>query len=124
MKKQPLFNTTVSIHTQLPDVLTISPWQSSDDALQPEPRLGEVIVDVTCGAALLRGAHLYAPGVMAMLVHTAIDERVNIYADAEGVCKKGTNTIFESDRKVFIGIGVVQMQRYQLFGANLVPRYI
>lgn len=27
----------------------------------------EVIVDPICGAAILRGAHIFAPGVMAML---------------------------------------------------------
>jgi predicted ribosome-associated RNA-binding protein Tma20 len=27
----------------------------------------EIVVDATCGAAVLRGAHIYAPGVMGMI---------------------------------------------------------
>lgn len=117
----------VSIHPEIPDVITISPvvHDAQDlncDSIKPEPNLKEVIVDVTCGAALLRGAHLYAPGVLAMPAQTKLNERVNIFADTKGLCKKGTNTDYESDKKVFIGFGIVQMQRYQLFGPNLDPK--
>lgn len=106
---------TISFHPQLPNVITISQVHAALDnildVLKPEPNLKEVMVDVTCGAALLRGAHLYAPGVLAMPTQTQINDRVNIFADIEGLCKKGTNTVYESKSKVFIGIGVVQMQR-------------
>lgn len=51
----------------MPDVLLIDSWldvlgysvpDGSDDA--------SVIVDTLCGAAILRGAHLFAPGVLAL----------------------------------------------------------
>lgn len=77
--------------------------------------LKEIIVDTSCGAALLRGAHLYAPGVIAMTKGTHINETVRIYSDLSGKCKKGTNVAFESDEKVLIGIGTVRMNRNDLF---------
>ncbi|KAJ8918586.1 hypothetical protein NQ315_013091 [Exocentrus adspersus] len=43
----------------------------------------EIIVDVDCAAAVLRGAHVYAPGVLAMMSGTKIDDSVSIYADSK-----------------------------------------
>lgn len=78
----------------------------------------EIIVDNICGAAVLRGAHIYSPGVLAMQSNTKLNEMVNVYADLEGACKKGTNNVYQSARKLFVGIGRVKMQRYQLYGKN------
>lgn len=78
----------------------------------------EIVVDTVCGAAVLRGAHIFAPGVLAMQTNTKLDEIVNVYADVDGVCKKGTNTVYESARKIFLGIGRVKMQRYRLYNNN------
>lgn len=118
----------VLIHNTLTDVITIEPLHTTnfrnEIVVQSDPNLKEVIVDVSCGASILRGAHLYAPGVLAMQAQTVANERVNIYADVEGSCKKGTNTIYDSTKKVFVGIGVVQMLRYQLYGADVIPRYL
>lgn len=96
---------------------------NSNKILKPISDNKEIIVDVTCAASILRGAHLYAPGVLGMTSGTALDECVNIFADIQGKCKQGTNKLFESIEKVFIGIGIVKMQRHQLFGLNLNPRY-
>lgn len=117
----------VRVHPKLPELITISavrPSLSADGAAAAvDTSLGEVIVDIACGASILRGAHLYAPGVVAMPAQTAIGERVNVYADVEGGCLKGANAaVYVSERKVFVGVGVVRMQRYQLFGPNLTPR--
>lgn len=50
------------IDPDLPDTVVISSFSEAD--LRPQER--EVIVDATCGAAVLRGAHVFAPGIMAM----------------------------------------------------------
>lgn len=111
---------SITVHPQFPDILSIS---SFDDAsTMPVGELKEIAVDINCAASILRGAHLYAPGVLSMASNTSIGERVNVYADVDGTCKKGTNVTHESPTKVFIGIGIVKQQRYQLFGANLTPR--
>lgn len=100
----------------LPEVISIG---SLDVNACPTPQTDakEVIVDVICGAAVLRGAHIFAPGILAMQTNTKCNEPVNVYADLDGNCKKGT-TFYESNEKHFIGIGLVKMQRFQLFGAD------
>ena len=55
-----VFNVTV--HPKLPDAVIISSLDETD--LRPQGR--EIIVDATCGAAVLRGAHVFAPGIMGM----------------------------------------------------------
>lgn len=114
----------IEFHKELPEVITIKNRNSQlhlpTISLDGEK---EVIVDVSCAASLLRGAHLYGPGVLAMLSNTTVGERVNIYADVQGKCKKGTNVLYESKQKVFIGVGIAELQRYQLFGENVNPRY-
>ncbi|XP_055855131.1 tRNA (cytosine(72)-C(5))-methyltransferase NSUN6 [Episyrphus balteatus] len=85
----------------------------------PLKDLKEIMVDSSCGAAILRGAHIFAPGVLSMQSGTKLGEKVNVFVDLEGKCKKGTNTFYESEQKVFVGIGEVKMQRYQLYGENV-----
>lgn len=52
----------VTVHPKLPDTVVISSFNEAD--LRPQER--EIIVDATCGAAVLRGAHVFAPGIMGM----------------------------------------------------------
>ncbi|XP_043067628.1 tRNA (cytosine(72)-C(5))-methyltransferase NSUN6 [Drosophila bipectinata] len=99
----------------LPEVLCIDPLNSDHVENVSDPTLKEVIVDSTCGAALLRGAHIYAPGVVAMEHHTRFEELVNIFADLSGKCKRGTAVRFGSAEKIFLGKGKVLMRRHQLF---------
>ncbi|XP_055383483.1 tRNA (cytosine(72)-C(5))-methyltransferase NSUN6 [Condylostylus longicornis] len=101
---------------EVPEVLCIS---SIDEIPVFNPELKEVIVDIYCGSALLRGAHVYGPGVLAMNTGTQLNEKVNVFADLAGKCKKGTNVFYDCKEKVFIGIGITKMQRYQLYGKNV-----
>uniref|UniRef100_A0A6P7G4J9 Methyltransferase NSUN6 n=1 Tax=Diabrotica virgifera virgifera TaxID=50390 RepID=A0A6P7G4J9_DIAVI len=83
----------------------------------------EIIVDTDCAAAILRGAHIFAPGVLGMVSGCQINENVSIYADVAKKCKKGLQKIYEDDFKIFIGNGIVKMQRHQLFATdNIAPR--
>ncbi|CAG9819441.1 unnamed protein product [Phaedon cochleariae] len=80
----------------------------------------EIIIDVDCAAAVLRGAHIYAPGVMGMMSGSQIGDKVSIYADMLKKCKRGLQKRLSGDgEKLFIGNGVVKMQRHQLFAENL-----
>lgn len=99
----------------MPEVLLI---ENGYDVPTEQCDSKEIIVDTICGAAVLRGAHIYSPGVLAMQSNTKLNEMVNVYADMAGACKKGTNTVYQSPRKLFLGIGRVKMQRYQLYGNN------
>lgn len=103
--------------SKLTEVLCVEPLDASGSIIDvtPDPSLREVIVDTTCGAALLRGAHIYAPGVLAMQSNTQRNELVNVYADLSGKCKRGSTAHFDSSEKIFVGQGRTLMQRYQLF---------
>lgn len=110
---------SIEWHRKLPDLITISPLAAGSHHCNKEDveGLGEIIVDVTCGAAILRGAHLYAPGVLAMPARTALGERVRIFADIAGACKRGSKVYdgVDAERKVLVGVGVVRQQRHRLF---------
>lgn len=106
---------------QLPEVLLIGNLKNS---IEPNTEHKEIITDAICAAALLRGAHVYAPGVLAMQSGTKINEVVDVYADLEGICKRGRNTKFDSKGKIFIGRGRVKMQRFQIFSDNQSTRGI
>ena len=52
----------VSKHPSLNDALVV---RSSSENNHLEIYNKEIIVDICCGSAVLRGAHVFAPGVMA-----------------------------------------------------------
>lgn len=106
----------------------------------------EVIIDVNCGAAVLRGANIYAPGIIGMmtgklcsillliiqifaiitilhafynLLGTCIGDKVKICVDIGGKCKKGYQKLYNDPEKTVVGIGIVKMIRNQLFGENI-----
>jgi len=50
----------------LPDnIVAVDNWDLSI-SLDLERYPNEIIVDAICGAAVLRGSHIYAPGIMGM----------------------------------------------------------
>lgn len=53
------------MHSLLSDVILINSYPN--ETLDLRKRDKEVIVDASCGAAVLRGANVFGPGVMAML---------------------------------------------------------
>lgn len=96
----------------LPEVLCIGPTEIS---AKPNEQQKEIIVDTCCGAAVLRGAHIYAIGVLAMESGTKEGDLVNVYADLAQKCKKGLNNRYESQEKLYLGQGKVLMKRYQIY---------
>lgn len=101
----------------LPEMLCIAPLDIPADETYDDSRR-ELIVDTSCGAALLRGAHIFAPGVLAMETGTQLQEMVNVFADLPGKCKRGTASRYVCDDKIFLGVGQVLMQRHQLYNNN------
>ncbi|XP_031637499.1 tRNA (cytosine(72)-C(5))-methyltransferase NSUN6 isoform X2 [Contarinia nasturtii] len=102
----------------IPEMIMIHSLDERAINKKPCPERKEVIVDGPCAAAVLRGAHIYCPGILAMQTNTKLNEIVNIFGDIEGACKKGTNIVYDSVQKLFIGTGQVKMQRHQLFGTD------
>ncbi|XP_059472096.1 tRNA (cytosine(72)-C(5))-methyltransferase NSUN6-like isoform X2 [Neocloeon triangulifer] len=73
----------------------------------------EVVVDASCGAAILRGAHLFAPGVLSMSRGMEVGQKVSVFADLDGKCLQGSTSY--QGRKKLVGKGLVELARDALF---------
>ncbi|XP_022907748.2 tRNA (cytosine(72)-C(5))-methyltransferase NSUN6 [Onthophagus taurus] len=109
-------NIKVEIHPILKEVIIIHNIPIERLDLNKEKQ--EVIIDVHCGASVLRGAHIFAPGVIGMQKGAQLNDKVSVYVDVNKKCKKGFCDIFNLGRKVFVGNGVVKMTRKELFCDN------
>ncbi|XP_051266605.1 tRNA (cytosine(72)-C(5))-methyltransferase NSUN6 isoform X2 [Dicentrarchus labrax] len=96
-------------HPRIPDVLLLP----VDGPRPVEPLSSEVVVDAQCGSAVLRGAHVFAPGIVASPKFMKTGDLVSVFSDLEGKCTRAA-TSFQGKR-VFVGNGVAQMDRFSLF---------
>ncbi|KAL1132793.1 hypothetical protein AAG570_010745 [Ranatra chinensis] len=114
----------VGVHTTLPDCVIVGDWNgpSCNDNfnLNCYP---EVIVDVLCACAVLRGANIFAPGILGMPHDANEGSIVGVYADLKGKCRRGYTQVF-TEEKLFLGTGYVRMDRHTLFDNNASPRGI
>ncbi|XP_072010299.1 tRNA (cytosine(72)-C(5))-methyltransferase NSUN6 isoform X2 [Engystomops pustulosus] len=97
-------------HPQLNDLLLI-PVIGPRRALQQHPI--QVIVGAQCGSAVLRGAHVYSAGILSASKWMKAGDRVSVYSDIGGQCKRGA-TEFDGI-KVFIGNGISELSRSEIF---------
>ncbi|MBN3307355.1 NSUN6 methyltransferase, partial [Amia calva] len=97
-------------HPDVPDVLLI-PVIGPRASLE---RLStEVLVGAQCGNAVLRGAHVFAPGILSTPKYMKAGDVVSVFSDIEGKCTKGAMEF--KGNKVFIGNGVAEMSRSDIF---------
>ncbi|KAM8802327.1 tRNA (cytosine(72)-C(5))-methyltransferase NSUN6 isoform 1-T1 [Rhynchonycteris naso] len=73
----------------------------------------EAIVGTQCGNAVLRGAHVYIPGIVSASKFMKAGDVVSVYSDIEGKCKKGAKEF--DGTKVFLGNGISQLSRKEIF---------
>ncbi|CAL1528854.1 unnamed protein product [Lymnaea stagnalis] len=106
------------LHSTLKDCIII-PNRGPHDITETDK---EVIVDTTCGMAILRGAHVYKNGIIGAPHSLRADDTVSVYADLEGKCLKGT-TVY-SGMKVLVGNGISQVSRSDIFNSNTSRRGI
>ncbi|XP_073983646.1 tRNA (cytosine(72)-C(5))-methyltransferase NSUN6 isoform X2 [Rhodnius prolixus] len=105
----------VFVHHTIRDCVVIGSW---DSFYVPNlNKCGEVIIDVPCGNAVLRGANIFAPGVLSLSPKTREGEIVEIYVDLRGKCRRGYIKNFCGD-KIYIGSGIAKMNRNMLFANN------
>uniref|UniRef100_A0A1A7ZP04 NOP2/Sun domain family, member 6 n=1 Tax=Nothobranchius furzeri TaxID=105023 RepID=A0A1A7ZP04_NOTFU len=96
-------------HPRIADVLLLPV-----DGPRPVEQLSsEVVVGAQCGSALLRGAHVFAPGIIACPKYMKVGDKVSVFSDLEGRCTRGA-TSFQGN-KVFVGNGVAEMNRSHIF---------
>ncbi|XP_056869643.1 tRNA (cytosine(72)-C(5))-methyltransferase NSUN6 isoform X1 [Takifugu flavidus] len=96
-------------HPQIPDVLLLP----VDGPRHVEQVSSEVVVGAQCGSAVLRGAHVFAPGIVASPKYMKAGDVVSVFSDLEGRCTRGA-TSFQGKR-AFVGNGVARMDRSSLF---------
>jgi 16S rRNA C967 or C1407 C5-methylase (RsmB/RsmF family) len=132
----------VFIHPLIPDLVVIEGSGSRD-----VPLLDKIIVvNGKCGVAVLRGAHIFAPGVVGIQSGIKKGDIVSIFADvrnkclvgfkptmdqvtAEGSAKNKSNNNNNNNNNnndndnsnnnfLHVGNGVLQMARWQLFSSK------
>lgn len=115
--------------------------------LRPVKQLSsEVVVGAQCGSAVLRGAHVFHPGIIAspkcetsafvhiLLYHLKefvyiiwrlfssphavmkVGDVVSVFSDLEGRCTRGAFSF--QGNKVFVGNGVAEMDRSRIFSTD------
>ncbi|XP_050536587.1 tRNA (cytosine(72)-C(5))-methyltransferase NSUN6 isoform X2 [Daktulosphaira vitifoliae] len=111
---------SVKVHKYLDDCIVISPIKKS--LLDIHPKNEEIVVDIATGQSVLRGSHIFAPGVMAMAPDIKIDSSISVYADLAKECKRGYQKHYKNPLKMFVGNGIVKMDRRQLFSGDMNPK--
>lgn len=97
-------------HPALPDVLLIP---VTGPRRNIEKQQCEVIVGAQCGNAVLRGAHVYVPGIVSASKFMKAGDVISVYSDIKGKCKKGAKEF--DGTKVFLGNGVSELSRKDIF---------
>ncbi|XP_020920484.1 putative methyltransferase NSUN6 isoform X4 [Sus scrofa] len=73
----------------------------------------EVIVGAQCGNSVLRGAHVYVPGIVSASKFMKGGDTVSVYSDIKGKCKKGAKEF--DGTKIFLGNGISELSRKEIF---------
>nr|XP_008521214.1 PREDICTED: putative methyltransferase NSUN6 isoform X2 [Equus przewalskii] len=73
----------------------------------------EAIVGAQCGSAVLRGAHVYVPGIVSASKFMKAGDVISVYSDIKGKCKRGAKEF--DGTKVFLGNGISELSRREIF---------
>ena len=88
----------VEAHPDIPDCILIRPQNKSAHAVQCAGR--ELLVSRRCAEAVLRGAHIYIPGMMGCSPHCAQGDLVTVLCDVHDRFLRGSSTHILSTRKL------------------------
>lgn len=122
-------------HPDIPDMIALQHKGPRTDLVQQRKK---IIVGIQCGNSVLRGANVYAPGVLGApksklycmyylhVIFSPIDlskgDYVSVYSDIDMKCLKGTAREYDGET-MFVGNGVAIMNREELFGSSRSERY-
>ncbi|NP_001090297.1 NOP2/Sun RNA methyltransferase 6 L homeolog [Xenopus laevis] len=112
-KQFPGLNIPILQHPIVPDLLLI-PVIGPRRTLKQHPV--QVIVGAQCGNAVLRGAHVYAAGIVSASKWMKAGDEVSVFSDIEGKCKRGAKEF--TGNKIFIGNGISELSRNEIFCCN------
>ncbi|KAG7153634.1 tRNA (cytosine(72)-C(5))-methyltransferase NSUN6-like [Homarus americanus] len=99
-------------HHKLPDLLVVE----SHGIQKVKPATKEVVVGRMCGSAVLRGAEVFAPGVLGATPDLQVGDAVAVFADLNDTCLRGCKDFRGS--KMFLGNGTALQSRKELFQAS------
>ncbi len=88
----------VQAHDVIPDCILIRPKSKSAIEITPSGR--ELLVSRRCAEAVLRGAHIYIPGMMGCSPHCAKGDTVTVLCDIHDRFLRGSSTHILSTRKL------------------------
>ncbi|XP_007526763.2 tRNA (cytosine(72)-C(5))-methyltransferase NSUN6 isoform X2 [Erinaceus europaeus] len=97
-------------HPKLQDVLLIPVIGPRKNIMKQKC---EAIVGAQCGNAVLRGAHVYVPGIVSASKFMKAGDVISVYSDIKGICKKGAKEF--DGTKVFLGNGISEFSRKEIF---------
>ncbi|XP_049605780.1 tRNA (cytosine(72)-C(5))-methyltransferase NSUN6 isoform X1 [Syngnathus scovelli] len=102
----------IDTHPSVPDVLLI-PVVGPRCVQQLS---SEVVAGVQCGNAVLRGAHVFAPGILACPKYMKSGDTVSVFSDVEGKCTRGAFGFH--GKRTFVGNGVAEKDRADIFSTG------
>ncbi|XP_077534187.1 tRNA (cytosine(72)-C(5))-methyltransferase NSUN6 [Haemaphysalis longicornis] len=105
----------VICHPSIPDLLVLL---GRRNVVQLKPASPEVVVRRDCAEAVLRGAHVYIPGVMGAPKGLQVGQEVAVYGDLDGRCLKGRTRPYRG-RRTFIGNGTMVVSRADIFKGQM-----
>jgi len=77
----------------------------------------EIVVDISCGMAVLRGANVFAQGILGCPQNLKTGDTVSVFCDLDGKCLKGYAGTYTGN-KLHVGNGIAQFSRSDLFNTN------
>ncbi|XP_061614140.1 tRNA (cytosine(72)-C(5))-methyltransferase NSUN6 [Phyllopteryx taeniolatus] len=101
-------------HPSVPDVLLIP--VVGPRRVQQLGSEAEVVVGAQCGHAVLRGADVFAPGILSCPKHMKAGDVVSVFSDVEGKCTRGAFSFH--GLKIFVGNGLAEKDRGGIFGTG------
>ena len=89
---------TVEAHPLIADCVLIRPQNKAVNTVMPCGR--ELLVSRRCAEAVLRGAHVYIPGMVGCSPHCAAGDQVTVLCDVHDRFLRGSSTHILSTRKL------------------------
>jgi len=108
----------VNPHHTVNDAVLITPEVNSRCDSLKTTTVGYVVVGEMCGLAVLRGAHVFAPGILCVSPPSlAPGDSVKVMADTQAKCLKGAK-FFEGEMR-HVANGILRVSRDALFRSDL-----
>ncbi|GAB1606904.1 putative methyltransferase NSUN6 [Argonauta hians] len=98
-------------HPLMPDIVIIP---NAGPIHNIERRVDQVVVDHSCGMSVLRGSEVFVQGILGAPLDMSRGDEVSLYIDMEGTCLRGQTRPL-SGEKIFLGNGVSEVSRNQIF---------